>query len=85
MAPQPASTERLELTPKLPGHLLVANDSNGPTAGIGFKLWILVCQSAIRDRPRPRITRGFALLPPDCDLGPGAENGVSEPRLLKTS
>ena len=41
--------------------------------------------NAVRDCPEPRITRGFALLPPDCDFGADAENRVSEPLLLKTS
>jgi hypothetical protein len=39
----------------------------------------------VRDGPEPRLARGFALLPPDYDSDPDAENGVSEPRLLKTS
>ena len=41
--------------------------------------------NATRDCPEPRIARGFALLPPDCDFGADAENRVSEPLLLKTS
>jgi hypothetical protein len=66
IAENPSRTS--DLRPTAAPHPFSVAARFGPTPGIGFKLWILVSQSAIRDRPKPRITRGFALLPPDYDV-----------------